>query len=124
MRATVASVLAVSLLGPLAPAHADSAAQIADIRCAIVSMNLPKEEGEAAPTAAMISVMFFLGRIEGRDPHYDVKAAIGAQMAVMTPSDRATESKRCITEMLEKGKAAEQLGLDLLNQGHVEVRPM
>jgi len=99
-------------------------AQIADVRCMIVSMDLPKEDNEAAPTAAMISVMFFLGRIEGRDPHYDVKRALGGQMAVMTADDRLKERKRCMTEMLEKGKAAEQLGIDLINQGRVEVRPM
>lgn len=118
----VASLIAVALLWTV-PARADGD-QVSDVRCMIVSMDFPKEKDEAAPTAAMISVMFFLGRIEGRDPAYDVKSAIGAQMAVMTADERQTERKRCITEMLEQGKTAEQLGIDLITQGRVDVRPM
>lgn len=122
MRKLIAA--AFLLLASYGPALAAGDTEVDDVRCMIVSMALPKEQGETAPTAAMISVMFFLGRIEGRDPNYDIKQAIGAQMAVMTPEDKRKEGKRCIKEMLEKGAAAEQLGIDLINQGHVDVRPM
>lgn len=122
MRKLTAGLLALLVSCSTALAAGDTQAD--DVRCMIVSMDLPKEQSETAPTAAMISVMFYLGRIEGRDPSYDVKQAIGAQMAIMTADDRRKEGKRCIKEMLEKGAAAEQLGIDLINQGHVDVRPM
>lgn len=118
----IAALFAVCVLP--SGAMADGTTQIADVRCMIVSMDLPKEKDETAPTAAMISATFFLGRIEGRDPGYDVRAAIGEQMAAMTAEDRRKESKRCIKVMLEQGQAAEQLGIDLINQGRVDVRPM
>lgn len=57
----------------------------------------------------MLGMLYYLGRINGREPELDLQAALVAAMKSFRAEDAERDSRRCSDAMLESG--AELKGL-------------
>jgi hypothetical protein len=91
----------VMYLGACATASADESmnpATVADVRCVVVGSVFANDPANAQSAALL--TMYFLGRIDGREPSgFDLAQAMRAQVTLMSPADFSAEGKRCGKEL-------------------------
>lgn len=68
--------------------------------------------------AGLMLDLYYLGRLDGRDPHFDLENAIVAQLAKMTQADYAADARRCGRSLQAKGRQITMIGKDLIRRGH------
>ena len=107
------AVAAAALLA--APASADDAAMASDVRC-VVAMSALLQNPQYAQGAAA-GVFYFVGRIEGRDPAYDLAQAMRRQFWRMGPGAIADEARRCGDYVKERNEALKAMGQTLRTRG-------
>ena len=111
--------LVVVLLGASLAAKADetlSKETIADVRCVIVASVMGNQEANAHSAALL--ALYFLGRIDGREPpSFDLAKAMIAQISVMAAGDFSDEGKRCGKEMEGRGLYLTEVGHQLTQLG-------
>lgn len=110
MRALIGLTAALSLFG--AQAQAQTAETKADIRCIATLASVGAEDPDAMP-AVTIAVMFFMGRIDGRQPNLDLTAALAVEAASLEGQDLQREAERCGRIIVEKGEALKRIGAQL-----------
>jgi hypothetical protein len=107
-----ALALATVAMGALLPAKADEAlSQVttADVRCIIVASVMGNEEANAHSAALL--ALYFLGRIDGREPpSFDLSKAMVAQISLMSTTDFNSEGKRCGKELEGRGTYLAEVG--------------
>jgi hypothetical protein len=99
-------LLAGALLAA-APSFAQevTSAQGQDMRCMVAMLRM-----RAIPqyqAAADAGIFYYIGRIEGRDPHFDLRQGLRAYTGGM--DDLAMESRRCAAELKAKNEALKAL---------------
>ena len=101
-------VTAVALLGVAGSARAaDDWAMGADLRCVSAFAYLitnPQYKDNAT-----IGMFYYLGRIEGRDPAFDLAKGL-AQVRSSVQSQIAAESQRCGAEVKAKNETLKAIG--------------
>ena len=88
------SAAALAVLAARA-AHADEAANTADLRClsvAVIAANSPDPKQQAAAAA---SVMYWIGRLDGRNPGFNLEKRFADTISKMTADDLRNEAARC-----------------------------
>ncbi len=87
-------LLALAALASIpAAARADEEDVRADVRCIVAMYGLMNDDKLAAN--AFWAAAFFTGRLEGRDPKFDVSAAVKLETTKMRQSDLRHEMQRC-----------------------------
>ena len=84
-------------------ARADEYSTGADLRCVLaftVLMNNPTYHDAAAS-----GIFYYVGRLEGRDPAFDLGKGLKQIRSVMQASQYADEAKRCGAELKAKNQA-------------------
>lgn len=114
MKTKLGLVLAAAAL-LAAPASADEAAMASDVRC-VVAMSALVQNAQYAQGAAA-GLFYFVGRIEGRDPAYDLGQAIRRQVGRMGPSAIADEARRCGDYVKGRNEALKAMGQTLRTRG-------
>jgi hypothetical protein len=98
----LATVTAVALIGVAGEARAaDEWAMGADLRCVVAmgySVNNPTYR-----EAASSGLFYFVGRLEGRDPAFDLAKGL-KQVSGMPLSQVVTEAQRCFGELKAKNE--------------------
>jgi hypothetical protein len=107
-------VAALSLL-PL-QAMAQDADTIADVRCVAVGIRSAALPDSHQKSAGLLMALYFIGRLDGRDPTLDLEARLTEQLAKMTAADFTTEAARCGSTLSTKGAQITRVGQDLLKQ--------
>lgn len=113
--ALACAALALSLIQP---ALAQSIPETQDIRCVVISIRMLGSGNDTEKSAALVAVMYFLGKLDGRSPGLDLEKAIISQVDAMKPDDAKAEAVRCGTEMQERGKSLETIGTALTKKGY------
>jgi hypothetical protein len=100
---TLLAACAVLLCAGGARAQDAEAQTRSDVRCFIAMGAL----GQSAQykQASTVGVFYFAGRIEGRDPDFDLKRAVRAEAGRMGATEYAGEIKRCGDLVRAKGEA-------------------
>ncbi len=98
-------------------ARADTADVNLDVRCVIVAMRMGEAPGVAAQTAAMMSALYYLGRLDAVSPKPDIEALIESELVKMTPEEFKTEAARCGSQLTERGKQLQVMGQHLVQRG-------
>ena len=88
----------------------------ADIRCLIVIGQM-SEQNKEFENFAIISAMYYIGRLDGRSSKIDMEEAVVEQASLMKPADFVAEAKRCGDELTVKGKEFDVLGGNLVKRG-------
>lgn len=89
-------------------AHAQSAdAQAADTRCAMLGLAMAGGQN-ASPEqrqAGTIMALYYVGRLHGRAPNFDLRAAIQQQAQTLSQELAQAEGQRCGLEFRAVGQA-------------------
>jgi hypothetical protein len=121
LRALIVSAL-FCLAGSTAVA-ADAAnddATEADVRCVVVAMRMGSSDNPQMKTAGMIASMYFLGRVDSRNPDLDLETRIIDDLDKMTPEDLRAASLRCSEILTARGAALKSMGEDMIRKGQDE----
>lgn len=89
-----AAGLLLAALG-VGPAHADDARTTQDIRCVIVGATLVGSDDPQIKQLGTLSVLYFWGRLQGRDSMANIDARILQEEARMSAADVTREAKTC-----------------------------
>lgn len=104
----LATVAAVTLLGAAGQARAaDEWAMGADLRCVSAFASLisnPQYKDNAT-----IGMFYYLGRIEGRDPNFDLAKGL-VQVRSIVQGQLASEAQRCGAEVKAKNESLKAIG--------------
>lgn len=104
--AALLSLAPASVQASAAPqaAPALSAAETADLHCLGVSMIIGgMSEDEAVKNGLMAASMFYLGRLEGRNPSVVWLDRLGDYLRTTTPEQMQAQTRRCGAEIAEMG---------------------
>ncbi|WP_309644946.1 hypothetical protein [Phenylobacterium sp.] len=95
-------------------AQAQQAETVRDMRCAAAIAFMAAQSGapDASKDAAM-GLLYFLGRVEGREPGMALEPAFKATVATMTEADIQTDLVRCGAALSVKGKELQVIGKSL-----------
>ena len=92
-------------------AHGESPPLTGDVRCFVAAMSLlqatPNNE---VRNAAVSSALYYLGRLEGRDPNLDLEKIVAEESQRMTPSDIRSELERCGKALSARGSMITKIG--------------
>jgi hypothetical protein len=104
---------ALALLGGLSasPALADETSD--DIKCLAVSLKLSASLAADDQAAAMLSTLYWLGRLDSIVPKPDLEKQMQAGAFDMRPADEKTEAARCAAALQAAGPALTRLGQEL-----------
>ena len=104
----VAAMAALALLGAAGEARAaDDWANGADLRCVVAfgaMVNNPTYREAAAS-----GIFYYVGRLEGRDPAFDLAAGLKQVRSAMQTSQYVTEAQRCGAELKAKNEVLKTL---------------
>jgi hypothetical protein len=95
----------------VSPALADE--QSDDIKCLAASIELSGSQDPDDQSIGMLSTMFWLGRLDGRDPSLDLEKQMAAGAFDMKDTDRKAEAARCATLLKTRGEELTRLGEQL-----------
>jgi hypothetical protein len=107
-------VAALTLL-PL-PVIAQDADTVADVRCVAVGIRSAALPDSRQKSTGLLMALYFIGRVDGRNPKLDLEALLSEQLSKMTAADFAAEATRCGSSLATKGAQITKVGQDLLKQ--------
>lgn len=97
-------------------AMAQDADTIADVRCVAVGIRSAELPDSRQKSTGLLMALYFIGRLDGRDPKLDLEALLAAQLSKMTAADFTAEATRCGNSLATKGAQITRVGQDLLKQ--------
>ena len=95
---------------------AQDADTVADVRCVAVGIRSAVLPDSNQNSAGLLMALYFIGRLDGRDPKLDLEASLSEQLAKMTAADFRTEAARCGNGLTIKGAQITRVGQDLSKQ--------
>jgi hypothetical protein len=116
----LAAVAALSLAGA---ARAQTTPNRDDVRCLVVSMAVLELGGQTGQSAGMMSALYFLGRLDGREPDLDLENSLIDEISAMKPADVRVEAVRCGGQLAMRGKILQNVGQHLMERGKVIPNP-
>jgi hypothetical protein len=105
------AALATLSAGPAASAEASDTT--ADVRCLVVSLAMLQSTSQGQQTAGLLSFFYFEGRIDGREPNYDLEAGLRREITRMSGEQLSDEAKRCGGILTSRGDELMQIGKHL-----------
>jgi hypothetical protein len=105
----------------LATPEANSATR--DVDCLVVSMNLLDSTDPTIAKAAATSLFYWLGKLDGRDPSFDLENMVADATQSMTPERMRATALRCGAEMEKRGQSLREIGERLQRRGAQQVAP-
>ena len=94
-------------------AHGADAESVADARCIVVAMKMSNEPAPTQQSAAMMTLLYYLGRLDARGSELDTENLIEKEAAKMTAAELRAEAVRCGAALTEKGQEIQKVGRDL-----------
>lgn len=107
MRAMILS-LAVAL-AVAAPAQADDGTTASDLKCLLLTIGGMSSRDPQVKEASTMGMLYYLGRINGREPGIDVPQALVGTMKSFRAENAEAESERCGRTMIERGQELQKL---------------
>jgi hypothetical protein len=100
----------------LLPAYAQApqAETIDDVRCVAVGMSMGGSGNSTQQSAGMMLALYYIGRIDGREPTLDIEVSMTKELLKMTSADFSREASRCGGHLTEKGKEITKMGEDMM----------
>jgi hypothetical protein len=96
-----------------------SAATVADVQCLVIGMRFASSLDQRQKLSGTMLTIYFLGRIDGRNPTVNLEGLLVQQVKKMNDSAPKSAATRCGAELSTKGveitrigRALEELGRD------------
>ena len=93
------------------PAFADQTTD--DVHCYIIFMQAGTSSNPDRQTAAALGGLYYLGRLDGRDPGFDLETSVMAEIPKLKGDLRRAEAARCGEEMKDRGDSASAMAEDV-----------
>ena len=107
----------LALLPVFSPVYALDPEAISDVRCIVVGLRFSRAADSTQRSAGLMLSLYYIGRLDGHVPGYDLEDAIVQQMKTMTLADFASEARRCGGSLQDKGKQITEIGQHLIQRG-------
>ncbi|HEY9216555.1 MAG TPA: hypothetical protein VIO94_00790 [Phenylobacterium sp.] len=86
-----------------------------DVRCLLVAVKASQQpENE---TQALIGALYFIGKLDGRNPQFDLEKVALTELRTMNEATTKSESVRCMREMRARGAKLRALGESIRARG-------
>lgn len=106
----VALAIGVAHAEPQAPPPTLNPADVADVRCLAVGLVLIQSTDPQQHASGQGLTFYFLGRLDGRTPNFDLESVIYTTAHGMTESDIRAEAQRCGGIMVVRGQELVAMG--------------
>jgi hypothetical protein len=106
-----AAIMLGVALGSGAAAQSDETMD--DVRCLVVGLKLAQSPIDTIRSASVLMTIYYMGRLEGRDPKLDLQSRIADQVLQMSTLDVQSETRRCSAGLKAKGEAIAEMGKNL-----------
>ncbi|HEY1898551.1 MAG TPA: hypothetical protein VGG49_02040 [Steroidobacteraceae bacterium] len=93
---------------------AQDPATTADVRCVVVGIRSAALPDSRQKSTGLLMALYYIGRLDGRDPKLDLRALLTEQLANMTSADFEAEAVRCSNALKDKGAQITHFSQDLL----------
>lgn len=97
----------------LVSANAASPESVDDARCFIAAVSLLQSPNNVTRAGAATSALYYLGRLDGREPSIDLEKLILAESKRMSPEDLRSELRRCGQALSIRAKVVSTIGQKL-----------
>jgi hypothetical protein len=94
-----------------------------DIRCLIAAVSLIQSPNNIVRAAGASSALYFLGRLDGRDPGLDLEKIILAEAKKMDSATLRSESERCGRSISTRGRMISEMGQALQRNRNDRSKP-
>ena len=91
-------------------ADAASPESVSDARCLIVAVSLLQSPNNTTRAAAASSALYYLGRLDGREPDVDLQKLVQDEVKKLSPEDIQSEAQRCGHFLSARGKVVSDIG--------------
>jgi hypothetical protein len=108
---------------PAAAQGADEARNVTDIRCVIVSGAIAQSDDPQTKQIGEASLLYFLGRLEGRGATSNLVARIVDQAGKMSADDMKAQVPTCGAMVTAAGQSLQDLGAALEKQNGASPSP-
>jgi hypothetical protein len=105
--------LAAAALSAAPPASADDVKTTQDIRCVIVGATLVGSDDPQLKQLGTLSVLYFWGRLQGRDSMANIDARVLEEEAKMSAADVTAQAKTCEALVIAAGQDIQDLSKTL-----------
>jgi hypothetical protein len=95
------------------PVWSQDADTLADIRCVAVGVRSAEKPDSQQKSTGTLLVLYYIGRLDGRNPTLDVEKLLSEQIGKMTDADYAAEGIRCSRDLTKKGAQITRIGEDM-----------
>lgn len=85
----------------------------ADVRCVLVGLRASALQ----QSSGSLEVMYYLGRLDGREPKLDLEALMTQETPRMTQAEYASEAVRCGKPLTLRGQQLVQIGKNMAKRG-------
>ncbi len=103
--------LALMLAATPLPAFAQSAeTAMADMKCMMAAGSIDPASPKEQQDAMMLMAVFYVGKVYGRNPAFDVSGFVNQNKTELEAIDVAAEIQRCTAEFGKRGEALSKLG--------------
>jgi hypothetical protein len=117
------SILGLIWIAVLPPAQAQDPDSTADVRCILVGFRLGQMPDQTQRSSGMMLALYYIGRLDGREPQLDIEKLVVEQLASMTSADYASEAVRCGNSLTTKGQQITRIGQNLIKRGQAMQKP-
>lgn len=82
----------------------------ADVRCVAVGLRAGELPDSRQKSTGLLMALYFIGRLDGRNPKLDLQTLVIAQLAKMSSADFDSEAVRCGNDLTTKGQQITKIG--------------
>jgi hypothetical protein len=129
MRATVVVAMALGI-AVCTPSFAETSAMDADVMCLAAIGLLPEVNqkshvmsDEQAQQTTLMGTMYYMGKVTGRDPKFDLESALVARLALLDNTTLGTALMRCGGELQEQGGRWQAMGKHMMERAKDPSKP-
>ncbi len=94
-----------------------SAATVADVQCLVIGMRFASSPDQRQKLSGTMLTIYFLGRIDGRNPTADLQGLLVQQVKHMNEAALKSAATRCGAELSTKGVEITRIGHTLEELG-------
>lgn len=107
-RVTIAAA-AVAILGT-GPSRAETPETAQDLRCLAVSFGMATNKDPEIAQGAILSALYYLGRVDGREPNFELEKRLSEPNAMPVGKDLEEAIKSCGAKLAARGQELVEMG--------------
>ena len=115
MKRRIIFSLTLCFLAILRPNHANAVTpeSIDDVKCFVAAVSLLQTPDNVTRAAAVSSALYYLGRLDGREPGLDLDKLLAQESQRLSPDNLRAELRRCGQTLTARSQMIKEIGQHL-----------